>query len=155
MGRSTPKSQKKQAIAVWLSVCPPIVCALQLEQMASKGAVIRLKKELKNLKTESVPGIYSLPLTSNILEWHYAIVGPSDSPFCGGVYHGKIKFPNDYPFKAPSIMMFTPNGRFIPETRICMSMSDCECPNWFIAYFFLFVCDCFLICSYKRKAGQK
>ena len=29
-----------------------------------------------------------------------------------GRYHGKIVFPNEYPFKPPSIFMLTPNGRF-------------------------------------------
>ena len=29
-----------------------------------------------------------------------------------GRYHGKVVFPNEYPFKPPSIYMLTPNGRF-------------------------------------------
>jgi ubiquitin-conjugating enzyme E2 J2 len=41
------------------------------------------------------------------------------------VYHGKVKFPEEYPFKPPGISMITPNGRFATNKRICMSMSDC------------------------------
>jgi ubiquitin-conjugating enzyme E2 J2 len=41
------------------------------------------------------------------------------------VYHGKIKFPEEYPFKPPGISMITPNGRFATNKKICMSMSDC------------------------------
>lgn len=43
--------------------------------------------------------------------------------FEGGIYHGKITFPPSYPYKPPSIMMYTPNGRFATNTKICMSMA--------------------------------
>ena len=29
----------------------------------------------------------------------------------GGLYHGKLKFPDDFPFKPPAIMMLTPSGK--------------------------------------------
>ena len=45
---------------------------------------------------------------SNILEWHFVITGPEDSPFENGQYHGKLVFPSEYPYKPPAIMMFTP-----------------------------------------------
>jgi len=35
-----------------------------------------------------------------------------------GRYHGKVVFPNDYPFKPPSIYMLTPNGRFETGRRL-------------------------------------
>ena len=39
-------------------------------------------------------------------------MGPPGSLYEGGYYHGKLVFPKEYPFKAPSIYMVTPNGRF-------------------------------------------
>ena len=30
----------------------------------------------------------------------------------GGVYHGRILVPADYPMKPPDIIVLTPNGRF-------------------------------------------
>jgi ubiquitin-conjugating enzyme E2 J2 len=48
----------------------------------------------------------------------------------GGVYHGKVKFPEEYPFKPPGISMITPNGRFATSKRICMSMSDFHPETW-------------------------
>ena len=30
----------------------------------------------------------------------------------------------DYPYKPPSLMMCTPNGRFAPNTKLCLSMTD-------------------------------
>jgi hypothetical protein len=39
-------------------------------------------------------------------------------------YHGKLKFPPDYPFAPPGIMMHTPSGRFEVNMRLCLSMSE-------------------------------
>ena len=41
-----------------------------------------------------------------------------------------LKFPADYPYKPPSILMYTPNGRFIPNQRLCLSMSDFHPESW-------------------------
>ena len=45
---------------------------------------------------------------NNILEWHFVIKGPKDTPYYGGSYHGKLIFPSEYPYKPPAIMMLTP-----------------------------------------------
>ena len=111
--------------------------------MAAAGAVLRLQKEyrlllkarlsasaaLRNALTghatllqEPVPNMVALP-ASNLLEWHYVLLGLPDSDYAGGVYHGKIVFPAAYPFKPPSILMLTPIGRFAVNTRLCLSMA--------------------------------
>merc|ERR1712223_1214063 len=48
----------------------------------------------------------------------------------GGMYHGKLVFPSEFPFKPPSIYMTTPNGRFKPDTRLCLSISDYHPDTW-------------------------
>ncbi|KXZ43850.1 hypothetical protein GPECTOR_79g129 [Gonium pectorale] len=48
----------------------------------------------------------------------------------GGVYHGKLVFPAEYPFKPPSISLFTPNGRFATNTKLCLSMTDYHPESW-------------------------
>ena len=78
----------------------------------------RLRKELQALLKEPLPNITAYPLDDDILEWHYMIRGPSGSPFHGGCYHGKLKFPTEYPFKPPAIYMLTPNGRFKPNQKL-------------------------------------
>ena len=65
-----------------------------------------------------------------MLEWHFCIEGPAGSPYQGGYYHGIIRFPQEYPFKPPSIRMLTPSGRFEPNQRICLSMSDFHPETW-------------------------
>lgn len=90
--------------------------------MAPVMATKRLRKELIKLQKEPLPGVIAEPKESDILVWHYAIKGPSDTPYDGGVYVGKLKFPPEYPMKGPSIYMMTPSGRFQINTRLCMSM---------------------------------
>ena len=78
---------------------------------------LRLKKDYLKLKRDPIPFIIAEPLSSNIFEWHYVIEGPKDSDYYGGFYHGYLKFSQEYPFKAPSIYMITPNGRFQCRSR--------------------------------------
>jgi ubiquitin-protein ligase len=43
----------------------------------------------------------------NLFEWHFTVRGPPDSDFDGGVYHGRIVLPPEYPMKPPSIILLT------------------------------------------------
>ena len=44
----------------------------------------------------------------------------------GGYYWGKLVFPQDYPYKPPSILMITPSGRFKCNTRcVCVWVRVC------------------------------
>lgn len=72
----------------------------------------RLRKEFRELQKRPVENIRTAPRESNLLEWHYVLEGPKGSAYEGGFYHGVVTFPKDYPYKPPSLQMFTPNGRF-------------------------------------------
>ncbi|KAJ2909869.1 Ubiquitin-conjugating enzyme E2 6 [Coemansia aciculifera] len=98
--------------------------------MASKAAFKRLSKEYQSIQANPTPYIAAKPLEANILEWHYVLRGPPDTPYAGGEYHGKVKFPSDYPYKPPAIQMVTPSGRFQTNTNICMSMSNFHPNTW-------------------------
>ncbi|CAK7232148.1 Ubiquitin-conjugating enzyme E2 6 [Sporothrix eucalyptigena] len=92
--------------------------------MASRAAQKRLTREYKSISENPPPYITAHPSDSNILEWHYIITGPEDTPYHGGQYWGTLMFPTDYPFAPPAIRMHTPSGRFQPSTRLCLSISD-------------------------------
>nr|CAG8514288.1 3287_t:CDS:2 [Entrophospora candida]CAG8525655.1 1216_t:CDS:2 [Entrophospora candida] len=98
--------------------------------MATKAAHKRLSKEYIAIKSNPVPYIIARPLENNILEWHYVIRGPPNTPYHNGEYHGVVQFPVEYPFKPPSIRMTTPSGRFQPNTKLCLSMSDFHPSSW-------------------------
>jgi len=96
----------------------------------NNNASTRLQQDYLNLKQNPVPYIIAEPLPANILEWRYVIDGPEDTPYFGGVYHGKLIFPPKYPFKPPAILMITPNGKFPVNQRICLTMSDYHPETW-------------------------
>ncbi|XP_005109064.1 ubiquitin-conjugating enzyme E2 J2 [Aplysia californica] len=102
--------------------------------MASKKvnstATARLKQDFMRIMKDPVPYIQAAPVPSNILEWHYIVEGPENSPYEGGIYHGKLVFPREFPFKPPSIYMLTPNGRFMCNSRLCLSISDFHPDTW-------------------------
>lgn len=70
------------------------------------------------------------PLETDLFEWHFTVRGPPDTAFEGGVYHGRILLPPEYPLKAPEIIMLTPNGRFEVGTRICLSVTSHHDETW-------------------------
>ncbi|ELP92765.1 ubiquitin-conjugating enzyme E2, putative [Entamoeba invadens IP1] len=70
----------------------------------------------------------------NILNCYYVFIGPEETPFEGGMYFGKVVIPTDYPFRPPSLLMYTPSGRFAVDTRICISISDFHPETWNPAY---------------------
>ena len=100
--------------------------------MATDICTRRLTKELKSLAKDPIksPKITVCPNESNILEMHYVIEGSEGTPYAGGIYHGKLLFPKEYPLRPPGVMMCTPNGRFYTNRRLCLSMSDYHPESW-------------------------
>ena len=100
--------------------------------MANDMCTRRLTRELKSIQRNPLtnPRVYTTPIESNILEWHYVVEGSSGTPYEGGYYWGKLIFPKEYPLKPPSVLMLTPNGRFQVNRRLCLSMSDFHPESW-------------------------
>jgi ubiquitin-conjugating enzyme E2 J2 len=92
--------------------------------MATKAAHKRLTREYATISKNPPPFIVAHPSESNILEWHYVLTGPPETPYEGGQYWGTLMFPPEYPFAPPAIRMHTPSGRFQASTRLCLSISD-------------------------------
>ncbi|XP_043711257.1 ubiquitin-conjugating enzyme E2 32-like [Telopea speciosissima] len=93
-------------------------------------AVKRILQEVKEMQANPTDDFMSLPLEENIFEWQFAIRGPCDTEFEGGIYHGRIQLPAEYPFQPPAFMMLTPNGRFETQTKICLSISNHHPEHW-------------------------
>ena len=56
--------------------------------------------------------------------------GPPGTPFERGIYHGRIILPPAYPYKPPSIIFLTKNGRFEVGRKICLSISAYHPETW-------------------------
>lgn len=63
-------------------------------------------------------------------EWHFTIRGPPDSAFAGGMYHGRVLLPSNYPLAPPDIVFLTPSGRFEVGKRICLSITSYHTKTW-------------------------
>jgi len=92
-------------------------------------AVKRLMKEAAEM-CSATADYQAAPLEENLFEWHFTVRGPSDTDFQGGVYHGRIIVPAEYPMKPPDIIILTPNGRFEVGKKICLSISGHHPETW-------------------------
>lgn len=69
-------------------------------------AVKRLMREACELG-KGTDEYFARPLEDNLFEWHFTVHGPPMSEFEGGVYHGRILLPTEYPMKPPNIILLT------------------------------------------------
>uniref|UniRef100_UPI00398E71C9 ubiquitin-conjugating enzyme E2 J1 n=1 Tax=Pristiophorus japonicus TaxID=55135 RepID=UPI00398E71C9 len=102
---------------------------MEVQYNLRNPAVKRLMKEAQELK-DPTEQYHAQPLEDNLFEWHFTVRGPPDSDFDGGVYHGRIVLPPEYPMKPPSIILLTPNGRFEVGKKICLSISGHHPETW-------------------------
>lgn len=90
----------------------------------------RIQADIRELALDPSDRYHAAPLEHDMLEWHFSIRGADGTDFEGGLYHGRILLPPDYPFKPPHILFLTPSGRFETHTKICLSFSAYHPELW-------------------------
>ena len=68
----------------------------------------RILNELEEIKKDPPSNCNAGPINENIFKWYGTIIGPSDSPYSGGLFELVISFPENYPFKPPKVKFQTP-----------------------------------------------
>lgn len=88
-------------------------------------------KEASELSASPSSDYHAEPLEDNIFEWHFTIKGPeAPSAYAGGIYHGRIILPPQYPLRPPNFRFLTPTGRFEVNREICLSISGHHEETW-------------------------
>lgn len=88
------------AIADALCTCPPP----RPRFLSPKPLpVARGIQETQRLLAEPAPGISASPSDENARYFNVMIIGPTTSPYEGGVYKLELFLPEDYPMAAPKV----------------------------------------------------
>mmetsp|Transcript_17928 Transcript_17928/g.37065 ORF Transcript_17928/g.37065 Transcript_17928/m.37065 type:complete len:341 (-) Transcript_17928:1197-2219(-) len=98
--------------------------------MSKSPSLRRIQADVRELAFDPSDQYHAAPLESDMFEWHFTIRGAKGTDFEGGIYHGRILLPPDYPFKPPHIMFLTPSGRFETNTKVCLSFSAYHPELW-------------------------
>ncbi|KAF9545259.1 hypothetical protein EC957_011132 [Mortierella hygrophila] len=106
------------------------LAGIPVQYNKKSSAVKRIMQEARELVREPSTDFAANPLETDIFEWHFTIRGPEETEFEGGLYHGRILLPNNYPFAPPSLMFLTPNGRFELNKKVCLSITGYHPEYW-------------------------
>lgn len=89
----------------------------------------RIMNELEEIKKDPPSNCNAGPIGDNLYNWVGTIIGPSDSPYSGGLFKLDITFPINYPFKPPKVKFTTPiyHPNINRNGNICL---DTLTSNW-------------------------
>jgi len=96
----------------------------------SSPSVRRITREMRELADATDEAFIAQACEEDIFEWHFALLGPPNTAFEGGIYHGRIILPAEYPFAPPSFVLLTANGRFETNAKICLSITPHHPKQW-------------------------
>lgn len=98
---------------------------------ASKDCDAIIRRKLTTEQRNPNPN-YTLSLTSNgaLNRIHFSCRGPKNTIYDGGIYHGMIILPPDFPFKPPNVQLITPSGRFETNKNLCFSYTSYHPESW-------------------------
>jgi len=110
-------------------------------------ALKRISKELQEIIKEPVMNCTTGPVSEgDLFKWQATLIGPSATPYEGGVFSLDISFPKDYPFAPPKIKFITRvyHCNISPSGGICLDiLKDKWSPALTITKVLLSICSLF------------
>lgn len=71
-------------------------------------------KTIKRKETNSQNNYVRLgPFGKNLLRWHFSVMGPANSVYQDGIYHGRVLLPKDYPGSPPRVQVSVYNFSYL------------------------------------------
>jgi len=98
--------------------------------MSKSPSLRRIQADIRELAFDPSDQYCAAPLENDMFEWHFTIRGAEETDFEGGLYHGRILLPAEYPYKPPHIIFLTKSGRFEINTKVCLSFSAYHPELW-------------------------
>jgi len=92
---------------------------------SSSNATLLLAKQLKDLAKRPIEGFSAGPADdSDLFNWDIMIMGPPGTPYEGGMFKAKMKFPQDFPNMPPELRFTSefwhPNVH--EDGKVCISI---------------------------------
>ena len=107
-------------------------------------AARRIQKEITDLSKDAPENCSAGPKDGDMYRWDAMIIGPTESPYSGGVFKLSIHFPTDYPFKPPKVIFETKiyHPNVSPTGAICLDiLKDQWSPALTIGKVLLSICS--------------
>eukprot|EP00775_Hariotina_reticulata_P007024 gene7024-7238_t len=88
-------------------------------------APAELAKQMKSIMKNPLPGISVGPSDADPLIWYAKVNGAEGSPYAGGWFDVRLKFPSDFPISFPWGKFLTPvwHPNVSTDGRICISQA--------------------------------